>query len=364
MRVFRVLRIFGRLKTTRIMINALSASIWPVLNAFFIVMIAMSIYAVLGATLLTEKDPEGFQSFTHSMLTMFQVATFDSWGEIARKQQNDAGDMDFGTSVFFISYLLLMSFTLLPVVIAVLLDNFMQSTRKEKDSLLMQKQAVIDETEGVGALDPLLRSLLSASTEEELSKMISSIFSRLDSDCSGTINCHELQEGLKKLKIKEHKNVKAGENRILKIDLSREAFDAITENGTLCLDDGEVDCELFETLMRKELIKFCDRQLAMSIPAVLKNDQHMGILMFAVKLVLDSLGKCCSDRDEKDRVRHRETESDRETTPLKSSDRECFVPTSSSETEIMISRFACPCCASASRACLLLFLCPSPFVLL
>ena len=346
------------------MINALTASIWPVLNAHFIVMVVMSIYSVLGATLLTEKDPEGFKSFTHSMLTMFQVATFDDWGDIARKHENHAGDMDFGTSVFFISYLLLMSFTLLPVVIAVLLDNFMQSTRKEKDTLLLQKQAAIDVTEGVGALDPLLRRLLSASTEEELSKMISSIFSRLDSDCSGTINCHELQEGMKKLKINEHKSVEVRENRSLKIDLSREAFDAITENGKLCLDDGEVDCEHFEIIMRKELIKFCDRQLAMSIPAVLKNDQHMGILMFAVKLVLDSLGKCCSDRDEKDTERQRETERDNETKLLESSDRECAVPAHSSATAIAISRFACRAPAVRqlrTHACCCSCVCPSLF---
>jgi len=295
---------------------------------------------------------------------MFQVATFDDWGDIARKHENHAGDMDFGTSVFFISYLLLMSFTLLPVVIAVLLDNFMQSTRKEKDTLLLQKQAAIDVTEGVGALDPLLRRLLSASTEEELSKMISSIFSRLDSDCSGTINCHELQEGMKKLKINEHKNVEVRENRTLKIDLSREAFDAITENGKLCLDDGEVDCEHFEIIMRKELIKFCDRQLAMSIPAVLKNDQHMGILMFAVKLVLDSLGKCCSDRDEKDTERQRETERDNETNLLESSDRECAVPTHSSATAIAISRFACRAPAVRqlrTHACCCSCVCPSLF---
>ena len=211
-----------------------------------------------------------------------QVATFDDWGQIARVHSDEDGELDFGTAVFFMSFLLIVSFTLLPVVVAVLLDNFTQATRKEKDKLLMEKQACDEEIDSVGVLDPLVRRLLSASTEDELKKTIASIFSRLDSDMSGTINSHELQEGMKKLQNGE------------KVDLSREAFHALTDNGRLCLDDGEVDIENFEIIMRNELTKFCNRQLALSIPAVLKNDQHMGILMFAVKLVLD---KCSSERD-------------------------------------------------------------------
>jgi len=41
------------------------------MNAHLIVLVVMSIYSVLGATLLAERDPEGFKSFTHSMFTMY-----------------------------------------------------------------------------------------------------------------------------------------------------------------------------------------------------------------------------------------------------------------------------------------------------
>ena len=41
-----------------------------------------------------------------------------------------------GSSLFFMTFLLIVSFTLLPVVVAVLLDNFTRATQKEKDKLL------------------------------------------------------------------------------------------------------------------------------------------------------------------------------------------------------------------------------------
>ena len=61
-------------------------------------------------------------------------------------------------------------------MVAVLLDNFTQATRKEKDKLLMEKQACDEEMiDSVGVLDPLVRRLLSASTEDKLKKTIASI---------------------------------------------------------------------------------------------------------------------------------------------------------------------------------------------
>jgi hypothetical protein len=44
LRAFRVLRLFGRLKSIRSIVNALSASLVPVFNAFFIMFIVMALY--------------------------------------------------------------------------------------------------------------------------------------------------------------------------------------------------------------------------------------------------------------------------------------------------------------------------------
>ena len=47
-----------------------------------------------------------------------QVATFDGWGEIARFHFDEEGAMQLVPTVFFMTFLLVVSFTLLPVVVA------------------------------------------------------------------------------------------------------------------------------------------------------------------------------------------------------------------------------------------------------
>ena len=72
-RPFRVLRLFARLQSLRMLVNAISASIAPVANALAIVMIVIAIYAVLGVSFFMTQDPDNFATFSMAMFTMFQV---------------------------------------------------------------------------------------------------------------------------------------------------------------------------------------------------------------------------------------------------------------------------------------------------
>ena len=54
---------------------------------------------------------------------MFQVSTFDDWGDIAREHFDENGSMRPLPTFFFMTFLLIVSFTLLPVVVAVLLGS-------------------------------------------------------------------------------------------------------------------------------------------------------------------------------------------------------------------------------------------------
>jgi hypothetical protein len=53
-RVFRILRFFGRLKSLKKIIIALSASLAPVANSFLIMFIILSIYAIIGVSFFAE----------------------------------------------------------------------------------------------------------------------------------------------------------------------------------------------------------------------------------------------------------------------------------------------------------------------
>jgi len=57
--------------------------------------------------------------------------------------------------------------------------------------------------------------------------------------------------------------------------VQEEEWKAITYNNRLCTDDQEIDLERWDVIMRAQMVMYCHRQLAVSIPAVLKDDKHL-----------------------------------------------------------------------------------------
>ena len=206
--------------------------------------------------------------------SMFQVATLDGWGTIARSHVDpDTGIMYATSAIFFMTFLLIVAFTLLPVVVAVLLDNFTVATRNEKDKQLLQAKRNLESQKVIFGLDPLIKTLLAYTNQNEIMLRLESMIDKLDSDRSGALSYAELRDGLKKY--------------TPPIKLSEEEFDAITYNKRLCTEDQEIDFDCWSAIMRQQMVMYCHRQLAVSIPAVIKDDKHLGMMMFAIKLILD-----------------------------------------------------------------------------
>jgi len=180
--------VFARLTSLRMLVNAISASIMPVINALIIVMTIIAIYAVLGVTFFAGSDPDNFAVFTIALFTMFQIATLDDWGTIARAHvDTESGIMHLSSGIFFMSFLLIVAFTLLPVVVAVLLDNFTVATRNEKDKQLL-RLAQAEEQKVVYGLDPLIKTLVAYLNQEEITQRLQVMFDKLDSDRSGALS--------------------------------------------------------------------------------------------------------------------------------------------------------------------------------
>ena len=73
LRVVKVVRLFRRLESLRILINALVASLVPLIHAMGLLVLSTSVYAVIAVHFFQECEPEFFGSLAHSMLTFFQV---------------------------------------------------------------------------------------------------------------------------------------------------------------------------------------------------------------------------------------------------------------------------------------------------
>ena len=190
MRAFRVFRLFKRIKSLNKVIMALLKAIPGVTNAFVIMVIFMMIYAILAVeyfapigqefgphppgTYVTYGDeingvseshtidamtPRGFiygweyyGTFTRALFTLFQVMTGESWSEVVARPLLFGFDRNaVVVAIFFVSFILLTQIVLTNVIVAVLLDKFVEDPDASDEPKAPPTQ--IDASDFLGADD-------------------------------------------------------------------------------------------------------------------------------------------------------------------------------------------------------------------
>ena len=116
LRATKLLAYFGKLRE---IVAATLASIVPVASSFVILGLVTCIYATMGVTFFGEDPSNLFEDFSTALFTMFQVCTGDAWAsEVARVMVEADGRMMAGSTVFFVSYVLIAWCVLLNIVVA------------------------------------------------------------------------------------------------------------------------------------------------------------------------------------------------------------------------------------------------------
>jgi len=175
MRAFRVFRLFKRVRSLNKIIVAIVHAVPGVANAFLILAIVMSIYAILAVEFYLELGadckqvggdarwltPRGycagfeyFGTFSKSLYSFFQVLTGESWSEAVARPAIFFYYEDpiraIGGGLFFVSYVLITSFVLTNVVVAVLLDKMVDP---ETSAATDVRQGLINEAEDTDAAE-------------------------------------------------------------------------------------------------------------------------------------------------------------------------------------------------------------------
>ena len=108
-RVFKMVRLFTKARSLRMLINALVSSLLPVLNAFAMIFLVSSIYAVVATDLYRSRS-EFFTDFANSLYSLFQIATGDAWSsQIVRPLLDEFSENKAEktlTALFFVSYVM------------------------------------------------------------------------------------------------------------------------------------------------------------------------------------------------------------------------------------------------------------------
>lgn len=131
LRVLRIVRILRALKQMQVIISVMQRSADSFVYIAMLLMVCCFIFTLLGKTVFGNKfnyepRPRGnFDSFSISLITVFQVLTMENWQTVAF----DAMRSDIGPwipAVYFITWIFAGNFILLNLFLAILLDSFLE----------------------------------------------------------------------------------------------------------------------------------------------------------------------------------------------------------------------------------------------
>jgi voltage-gated sodium channel len=161
-RLLRVFRLISAMPELRVLVVGLVRSLTPLASVSFLFLILMYVYGMVGWLAFHDEDPENWSSIGQAMLTLFAILTLEEWVAL----QRSALEITPWAPAYFVSFVLLSSFLLLNMVIAVVINSV-----EEARAVLareQRKELAAEHAEEAALLDRLddLRGALSALEEE------------------------------------------------------------------------------------------------------------------------------------------------------------------------------------------------------
>ena len=130
-RVLRVLRLVSAVPQLRLIVATLVRSIPSMGHVILLMSVIFYIYAVTGFHLFNEADPENWGSLGGALLTLFQMVTLEGWVDVMEAAQ----DATPWAWIYFVSFILIGTFVVLNLFIAVVINNLEQSKVEQLEEL-------------------------------------------------------------------------------------------------------------------------------------------------------------------------------------------------------------------------------------
>ena len=130
LRVLRVLRLLSMVPQMRSVVSALLAAIPGLSSIILVLILVFYVFAVMATNIFGTDYPEWFGTIGHSMYTLFQVMTLESWsmGIVRPLMQTHPYAW-----VFFVPFILVATFTMLNLFIAIIVNAMQSQTEQETE---------------------------------------------------------------------------------------------------------------------------------------------------------------------------------------------------------------------------------------
>ena len=130
LRVLRVLRILSMVPSMRRVVGALLSSIPGLSSIAAVLLLLFYVFAVIATNLFGGSHPQWFGSIGESLYTLFQVMTLESWSMGIVRPVMDVHPQAW---MFFVVFILIATFTMLNLFIAIIVNAMHTFTEEESE---------------------------------------------------------------------------------------------------------------------------------------------------------------------------------------------------------------------------------------
>jgi voltage-gated sodium channel len=130
-RLLRVARLVSTIPELRLIVSTLVRSIPSMGHVLLLMSIIFYIYAVAGYHLFHEHDPTHWSTLGLSLLTLFRVVTLEDWTDVMYK----AMEMHPWMWMYFVSFVVIGTFVVINLFIAVVLNNLEEAKQERLEEL-------------------------------------------------------------------------------------------------------------------------------------------------------------------------------------------------------------------------------------
>lgn len=130
-RVFRALKFVSGIRNLQIIVSAFGRSIPSIGWTAVLTSIVYYIYAVIGTFIFAEAFPDWFGSIGHSMYTLFQVMTLESWSMGISRPIMEVFPYAW---IYFVSFVIVSSFVMLNFIIGIVVNSISEVSSWSENS--------------------------------------------------------------------------------------------------------------------------------------------------------------------------------------------------------------------------------------
>ena len=126
-RLLRVVRVVSVLPDLRVLIRGMVRSLLPIATMAVVGVLLLYVYGMVGWILFSDELPDQWGSIGDAMLTLFVVMTLENFPQY----MEEASAVHPQAWIFFVSYVLIASFLVINVLIAIIINSIEEARRDE-----------------------------------------------------------------------------------------------------------------------------------------------------------------------------------------------------------------------------------------